>query len=98
MDKKKPVEGRHIRMLLEMEQPDGWLRRVWQHAVAMAGRMWLCGLRPKEARYLSTCDMRWSADGVEVAVNQTKNDQEGYKRTGAMEGTVEQDGQWHGFN
>ena len=36
-----------------------------------------------EARYLSMCDMRWHADGdsVEVAVNRTKNDQEGYKRT-----------------
>ena len=81
VDKKRPVEAQHIRMLLEMEQPEGWLRRVWQHAVAMVGLMWLCGLRPKEARYLSACDMRWNAEGVEVAVNRTKNDQEGYKRS-----------------
>ena len=53
VDKKKPVEARHIRMLLEMEHPDGWLRRVWQHAMAMEGPMWLCGLRSKEAPVVS---------------------------------------------
>ena len=80
-----PVEPEHVSHLLQMEAPDGWRGEVWQHAVSMITTMWIVGMRPKETRYMSACDIRWEEQGAEMAVNRTKNDQEGVKRTSGVE-------------
>ena len=85
VEKKRPVEAEHLRHLLGMQLPAGWQMQVWRFSVALMCLMWLCGLRPKEARFLSGCDVRWSAEGAAVAVNRTKNDQEGFKRKSTLE-------------
>lgn len=81
--KVKPVEAAHVAQLVEMDMPESWRwagMQGWRQAVAIVCLMWVCGLRPKEAQYMSACDLHWYEKGAVVAVNRTKNDREGYKR------------------
>ena len=85
---KQAVEPEHIRALLLMDMPDEWTmagEKGWRLAVAMVAIGYLCGLRSCEVVGLSACDVRWMGSGAEVAVNRTKNDQYGYKRTSVLE-------------
>ena len=57
----------------------------WQYAVALVALGCLCGLRSCEVVGLSACDVTWQENGAVVAVNRTKNDQYGFKRTSELE-------------
>ena len=84
--KKLPVQAGHIQRLLHLEMPEGfrWGMQGWDVAVTLVVLAWMCGLRSTEVVHLSCCDIRWGTAGAEVAVNRTKNDQSGYKRTSTL--------------
>ena len=87
--KKMPVEAKHVAWLMSQgEAPAGWKVagwKGWKLSVAHVVLGWLAGLRRSEIARLSACDMRWKPGGCAVAVNRTKNDQEGWKRTAELE-------------
>ena len=73
--------------VLQMDTPEGfvWSTRGWDLAVAILVLAFMCGLRSVEVLRMSCCDIRWNDKGAEVAVNRTKNDQGGHKRTSFLE-------------
>ena len=85
--KKLPVTAGHIAHILQMDTPEGfvWSTRGWDLAVAILVLAFMCGLRSVEVLRMSCCDIRWNEKGAEVAVNRTKNDQGGHKRTSFLE-------------
>ena len=67
VNKKLPVEGKHIRAWMMMQPPKNegvawtgeWSALMWFEFVAMAVMAWAAFLRVSELRALQLCDLEW---------------------------------------
>ena len=85
--KKLPVEGHHVRALIDMDPPDhdgsAWtgnadnIRLQWEQTVAMVVLAWAAFLRCSEIINLQVCDLTWVMNRLEVCIRKAKADQLG---------------------
>ena len=85
--KKLPVEGHHVRALMDMEPPEhdgeAWtgspknIERQWMQTVAMVVLAWAAFLRCSEIINLQLCDLTWVKERMELCVRKAKADQLG---------------------
>ena len=85
--KKLPVEGHHVKALMDMEPPEhdgeAWtgnkanIELQWAHTVAMVVLAWAAFLRCSEIINLQVCDMTWIKERLELCIRKAKADQLG---------------------
>ena len=85
--KKLPVEGHHVKALMEMGPPEhdgeAWtgnkanIELQWAHAVAMVVLAWAAFLRCSEIINLQVCDLTWIKERLELCIRKAKADQLG---------------------